>query len=323
MKKLLSLSIITITVLIGSSCFQTDPKSPIRLVYSNKVNYEPFIIANDLGYFKESGLNVQINLVPGGIHAAEALITGSADVGAMGDAPAVILVSRQAPVKIVARYGKGEKIHRLLAIDAVKVPEDLEGKRLGIQAGSSTHGGFLLWAESRELKIEDITVVPLHPLDLPEAMQTRQIDAMAGSEPWPTNVENLCGDTVHELADFSGLGNHFPHVLVVTKRLMANHPGAVKKLIYATSKATSFLIEHPEKAAKITSQQIGLSMQNQMRCTSRLNWGVGWDEQDSKSMEITSEYMKRFGKIEHIPDLEAYTDIQTVETNSESSYKNQ
>ena len=312
----LSLFIVSVSILIGQSCSDQHRLQPIRLVYSNKVNYEPFIIANELGYFKEAGLNVQVKLVPGGIHAAEALITGSADAGAMGDAPAVILISRKAPVKIVARYGKGEKIHRLLTKSEIRTSEDLKGKRLGIQAGSSTHGGFLLWAESRGLEINDVKIVPLNPLDIPAAMQTNQIDAMAGSEPWPTNVENLCGDMVHELDDFSGFGNGFPHVLVVTKRLVDNYPEAVMKLIHVLEKAITYLIEHPDQAVEITSRHIGLSVQDQKKCTSRLIWGIGWDEQDLESIDKTARYMKRFGKIENVPNLDEYVNIPTFITDN-------
>ena len=294
------------------SCDPNDGKHSIRLAYSNKVNYEPFIIANALGYYPAVGLNVQVKLVTGGIHAAEALITGSADAGAMGDAPAVILAARNAPVKIVARYGKGENIHRMIAANGIQTPADLKGRRIGIHAGSSTHGGFLLWAESKGLNINNMQIIPLNPLDMPAAMQTDQIDAMAGSETWPTNVENLCGEMVHELDDFSGLGNSFPHVFVATKRLINMQPDAVRKLIYATERAIDYIIEHPDRAANITSRHIGLSLEDQKKCTSRLIWGVGWDSHDSESMAITSEYMKRFGKIENVPNLDDYIDIQAA-----------
>jgi NitT/TauT family transport system substrate-binding protein len=290
-------------------------KKKITLVYSNKVNYEPFIIAREKDFFKKEGLDVDAKVVVGGIQAAEALFTGSADAAAMGDAPAVILMSKNAPVKIVARYGEGDKIHRLLVSQMIKSPEELEGKRVGIQFGSSTHGGFLLWTKKIGLHIRAIHIIPLNPLDFPEAMNTNQIDAMAGSEPWPTNVEKLCKDKVYELADFSGLGNTFPHVLMVTERLITKYPEEVKKLVRAIGKAVAFINNEREKAAEITSKYIGLQMSDQIKCTARLSWNMGWKEQDLRSMQKTAEFLKEFGKINNIPNIIDFINTRYLKAN--------
>jgi ABC-type nitrate/sulfonate/bicarbonate transport system substrate-binding protein len=291
-------------------------KKEITLVYSNKVNYEPFIIAKEKGFFREEGLNVDVKIVGGGIQAAESLFTGSADAGAMGDAPAVILMSKKVPLKIVARYGEGEKIHRLLASIMIKDPKELEGKRVGIQFGSSTHGGFILWAKETGLNVRMINMVPLSPLDFPEAMNTNQIDAMAGSEPWPTNVEMLCKDKVYEMADFSGLGNTFPHVFMVTERLIAKHPEDVKKLVRAIRKGTAYINDNMEQAARITSKYIGLPLSDQIKCTARLSWNMGWKEKDLKSMQKTAEFLKEFGKINNIPNIIDFVNTRYLKANN-------
>lgn len=285
----------------------------ITLVYSNKVNYEPLIIATEKGYFKDEGLDVKVHIVVGGIQTAEALATGSADAGAMGDAPAVILMSKKIPVKIVARYGEGDKIHRLVALRSITTPQDLECRRIGLQLGSSTHGGFMLWTANNHFDLDRLNIVPLNPLDMPEAMNTGQIDAMAGSEPWPVNVETLCRDKVHELADFSGLGNTFPHVLVVTEKLIAKHPEAVKGLIRGICRAVADINSNPDEAAEITSKTIGLPKTKQKKCTDRLNWEVDWTERDLQSMHITASFLKDFGKIQEIPALKEFIDTDYLE----------
>jgi len=317
-RKIISMLIVAflaIATLLITKITNTGQKKKITLVYCNKVNYEPFIIAREKGFFKEEGLNVDTKVVVGGIQAAEALFTGSADVAAMGDAPAIILISKNVPVKIVARYGEGDKIHRLLVSQIIKSPEELEGKRVGIQFGSSTHGGFMLWAKKIGLNIRTINIIPLNPLDFPEAMNTGQIDAMAGSEPWPTNVEKLCKDKVYELADFSGLGNTFPHVLMVTERLITKYPEDVKKLVWAIGKAVAFINNEREKAAEITSKYIGLEMSDQIKCTARLSWNMGWKEQDLKSMQKTAEFLKEFGKINNIPNIIDFINTRYLEAN--------
>ncbi|NLD36825.1 MAG: ABC transporter substrate-binding protein [Desulfatiglans sp.] len=296
-----------ILIIILSLCFscskkQNDQES-LRLVYPEKVNYEAFIIAKELNFYEEVGLKVKISPVIGGINAAEAMMAGAADSAAMGDAPAVILVSKNAPVKIVVRYGEGTGIHRLVSRKEIRQPAELKGKRIGLQSGSSTYGGFLLWADRNGLDLNSMNIIPMDPLNMPEAMRTNQLDAIAGSEPWPSNVEKLCGENVHELANFRNLGNTFPHVLIMSDRFLSKQPDAALKLIRAISLATDYLNENPEEAAKITSKYTGLTIDNQQKCTSLVNWKTGWDERDLRSLEITARYLKQFDKIKEIPEF--------------------
>ena len=144
------------------------------------------------------------------------------------------------------------------------------------------------------------------------ALNTGQIDAMAGSEPWPTNVETLCKDKVHELAYFSDLGNTFPHVLVVTERLILKNPQAVEGLIRAIHRSVEYIKNNPDESAEITSKYIGLPKEIQKRCTNRLVWQIGWEDQDLQSMRITAKFLKDFGKIKEIEDFHNFVDSRYI-----------
>jgi len=189
----------------------------LRLAYSNKVCYEPFIVAQAKGFFVAEGLDVDVKLVGGGILAAESLMTGATDVAAMGDAPFLIAASRSQRVRLLTGFAGGSKMHRLVSRRELTDVKQLEGARVGIQMGSSTYGALLAWSTYAGLDVNKIEFVPLSPFDMPQAMQTGQIDAMAGSEPWPSNVEALCADRVHELTDFSALKNTFPMVVAASE----------------------------------------------------------------------------------------------------------
>ncbi|MCK5146379.1 NrtA/SsuA/CpmA family ABC transporter substrate-binding protein [bacterium] len=293
-------AVIMLTTLTGMMTGCQRQTDQIRLVFPQKVNYEPFIIARANGYLPD---NVRVQTVTSGIHVAEAIMTGNADIAALGDGPAVMLMARRAPIKIITRYGQGERIHSMITNHSINNLDDLKGKRLGVQQGSSTHGGLLLWLRENHLTQDDIHIVPLSPLDMPDAMATGQIDAMVGSEPWPTHVETRCGDKVHRFTDFSGLGHTFPHVIVVREDLLQQHPQMVREVLSAIENAVNLINSQPDSAATITAGAIGLDTPKQKQCTDRLNWGVGWDESDIQSLNKTAELMQSFGKIEEIPDI--------------------
>ncbi len=279
---------------------------PLRLAYAHKVCYEPFIIAGAINLFAEEGLKVECKLVGGGIQAAESLVTGAADIAAMGDAPFLIAASRNSAIRLLTRYGGGEKMHRVIARTGIVDIRALQQARIGIQLGSSTHGAFIAWAETVGLDPGGMRFISLRPLDMPQAMQTGQIDVMAGSEPWPSNVEALCGGKVHELADFSSLGNTFPLVIAGKNAVTEKRPQDIAKLLRALRKAVAFMHDNRAETVRLAAAAIGLPETQQETCTYRLFWDVGFTARDRAGMTMTAQQLQQLGKIEKIPALDAY-----------------
>ncbi|MCG7845163.1 MAG: ABC transporter substrate-binding protein, partial [Methanomassiliicoccales archaeon] len=277
---------------------------------SEKVNYETLIVANEKGLFDEQGLNVSTKLVTGGILAAYALLTGSADLAAMGDAPAIQLITKDTGAKIVARFIGGAGMHRIIAWNDIVEPKDLEGKKVGLQPGSSTHGAFLQWCEANDVSVDNITFVTnISPLDIPTAMSTRGIDAMAGSEPWAVNTQNLCGDDVHELGNSSGLGSIFPIVLVASERALQDKPEAIAAVLRALDQGNQFIIEHWEESMEICSARTGLNVNDQSNCSSIQLFQVGFNETDVQSLNMTAMALLEFGNINMVPVIMDHVDL--------------
>lgn len=299
-----------ILVLLASSGFAQEP---LRLVYPQKVCYEPFIIAKANDYFAAEGLAVDIKFVNGGILAAESLMTGAADIAAMGDAPFLIAASRSNKVRLLTRFGGGSKMHRMVARTDLTDIHQLEGARVGIQMGSSTYGAMLAWAQQAGLEPKKIKFVPLSPLDMPQAMLSGQIDAMAGSEPWPSNTEAACGDRVHKLTDFSALGNSFPIVIAAREKLLKQRQADIEALLRAVNRAISFMHEQQDETVSILAAAIGLPESQQRQCTYQLDWGVDFTPQDGKSMAMTANFLEDLGKIDRIPDFSAFISTHPVQ----------
>lgn len=302
---LILLSLFGLLFFHSTCALATSSAKPLRLVYPNKVCYEPLIIANAKGYFAAEGLTVDIKLVRGGIMAAESLMTGAADVAAMGDAPFLIASSRSSRVRLLTGYGGGSRMHRLISRSELTDIKQLEGARIGIQMGSSTYGALLAWSKHIGLDVNKIEFVPLSPLDMPQAMQTGQIDAMAGSEPWPSNVEALCGDKVHELTDFSSLHNSFPLVVAVRNDILPERKEDLVAFTRALRKAIDFMQQNPAETIHLIAAVTGLPEAQQYKCTYSLVWQVGFNEAERAGMAMTAEYLKKLGKIETIPEISA------------------
>lgn len=282
----------------------------LRVTYSNKVDYEPVLVAVNKGFFRDEGLTVKPLIVTGGIESAEALATGAADVAAMGDAPAVISISRFPQHPVVCAYGGGSQRHRLVASTDLVSPNDLEGKRLGVQLGSSTHGCLLAWAKANGVAIDRVTIVNLKPSEIPLAMRTGQLDAMAGSEPWATNTQKQCGAKVHELATFRGQMGTSPMVILVSKRTLEQKPEAVTRFVRALGRAVKWVNANHARTAAICAPLTGLSLQDQERCTYTLTWELRWRPEDAESLTQAAQFLLDQGKITALPDVAAAFDAR-------------
>lgn len=304
-------TVLSIAVLIFSAC--SDQPAPVKLVYPNKVNYESFIIANHLGYFKVSDSPIEVITVNTGINAAEALTLGNADLAAMGDGPTVMLMAQKKDVSIITRYAKGERIHRMVADTSVHTPSGLVGKRIGVQVGSSTYGALMSWLENHNIPADQITIVAMDPLNMPEAMKNRQLDAIAGSEPWPLNVEKLCRNSVHELDNLQNEKNHFPHVLLANNKIFSGKSEkGILSVLKALDKANEFISVHPDSSAKIAAHYIGLTESEQKECLSRLTWELDWTPSDLSSLDETASFFFKSKKIAEKPDIAKYLHIISI-----------
>jgi len=299
--------ILLVIVFTFSSCKKKS--TLLKLAYPQKVSYESLIVANHLGYFNEDGGNIKLINVTSGINAAEALSLGDAHLAAMGDGPTVILMAQDKNILVVSRYAKGEKIHRLIADTSIHETKDLIGKRIGIQMGSSTNGALLNWFDKNNVKKEDVIMVPMDPLNMAEAMKTKQLDAMAGSEPWAVNVEKMCSNAVYELDNLQDENNHFPHVLVASKNAVKDYEKQIRFVISALNRANEFIVNQPDSAAKIAAKYIGLSVDEQKVCMNRLTWEIDWDETDLNSLEASANFLYKSKIILNKPDIKRFVHI--------------
>ena len=292
---------------------QAGQSTKLRLAYGAKIHYAPQIIALKKGYFAAEGLEVEAKIVQAGIQAAEAMTSGSADAAVMGDAPAIIAAASGMPLKIVASYGGGEKMHRLIVApnSGIHKPADLIGKRVAVQMGSSTHGAFLLFLSKHKVNARRVKLVPLDPSDMPEAMTSGQIDAAVGSEPWPSNIEERVKGS-YDVATLSGLGNNFPLVMLVTDRFAKEHPEAVVVALRATQNAVNFMRQHPDQAAALISETTGVPAVKEQKVMQTLAWGVVLDNATINSLKQTADFLYKQGKIQRLPDWNKVLDRSLV-----------
>jgi len=278
----------------------------VRFAYQDRVADAASIIAVARGFFRDEGLDVKPLVFSSGPACSETLLSGSADVGTMGDTTAVIAVARS-PVTIIASHGGGEHRHRIVVAGdrAIRSPADLIGKRLAVKKGTSTYGGLLAWAGAVKLDLTRVKVTEMRPEDMGDALISGAVDAIVASEPTPSIVEERGG---RELATLGGLGNSYPILLVGRNEFLAAQPEAVTAFLRAMRRAAQFIQDHPDQAAEVIATKTGLSTEVAARAMAHHYYTLQLDQSTRASLDGIADFLVSQDILEAPPDLSQTVD---------------
>ncbi len=119
-----------------ATCTNKSVTIAVPVTPPNVVHLPPYM-AQDMGIFKEEGLNVTIARFEGGVGAFRAMAGGSVDLAGTSSEPFITAVSQGADVKAVYTYAPNVDVSFVVGQN-IKTPSDLKGKKIGIQEP----GGF-------------------------------------------------------------------------------------------------------------------------------------------------------------------------------------
>lgn len=154
----------------------------------NLLYYLPLTVAEQLGYFKDEGLDATVYDFAGGSRALQAVIGGSADVVSGAFEHTLNMQHKGQPMRAFVLQGRAPQI--VMGINPKTMPNfksltDLKGKKIGVTApGSSTNvmANFLLATVG--LKPSDVSFVGVGASSgAVAAMRAGQIDAISNLDP--------------------------------------------------------------------------------------------------------------------------------------------
>jgi NitT/TauT family transport system substrate-binding protein len=163
-------------------------KLTIAVGGKNLFYYLPLTIAEQRGFFKEEGLNVEIVDFAGGSAALRAVVGGSADVVSGAFEHTINLQSKGQDFTAFVLQGRAPQI--VLAVSKKNMPDyksvaDLKGRKIGVTApGSSTNmmANFVL--AKAGLKPTDVSFIGVGAsAGAVSALRSGQIDAIANLDP--------------------------------------------------------------------------------------------------------------------------------------------
>jgi NitT/TauT family transport system substrate-binding protein len=147
----------------------------------------PVFIAQDKGYFRDAGLDIDLKFFDAAQPIAVATTSGDIDFGITAFTAGLYNLAGKGTLKVIGGMSREKAGYPLIGYFAsnkayaagLKAPKDLVGKRVAVtQVGSSFHYSLGLLADKYGFKVSDVRIVPLQSLsNAAAALQGETVDA--------------------------------------------------------------------------------------------------------------------------------------------------
>ncbi len=194
-------------------------------------NYAPLWIADQAGFFKKYGLDVQLIYISAGSVIVPAILSGQVDIANMSSAPALTAWARGAELSAVG-VTSNRLLHVIMTRASIKRPEELKNKKIGGDRYGSLSDLILRAALRHYNLVPDRDVAVIQSGGLPERLSALKVGAVDGTI--------VTGDTAleaeklgfHKLIDLSQLPIQYPSsTIIVSKSFLTAKRDTVKRFL--------------------------------------------------------------------------------------------
>ncbi|MGW7452054.1 ABC transporter substrate-binding protein [Streptomyces sp. NPDC054787] len=150
----------------------------VTLAASDHLGGAPLYVAQERGLWSAEGVRASVTTHPTGRDALNAVLGGQAQLGVVGDLPAVTAVLGGRELRIVAELSRFSD-WRLLTRTDRQITDfgSLKGRRVGVPQGTNVEYALSRMLASAHLTAADVRVVNLAPNQVPSALARGDIDA--------------------------------------------------------------------------------------------------------------------------------------------------
>lgn len=292
------------------------PLTKIRLPmgYIPNVQYAPFYVAAEKGFFREAGLDVEFDYsfetdgvaLVGANELQFSLVSGEQVLLARAQGLPVVYVMSwwyDYPVGVVSLKGK-----------EILIPQDLAGHSIGLPGlFGASYIGLRAMLNAGGLQESDVKLVSIG-FNQVEALVAEQVDSVviyANNEPYQLEKLGYEVDLIR-VADYVKLTSNG---LMTNETTISQNPDLVKRMVDAVLKGVAYTLDNPEEAFEICKKYIENldpeqeSVQTQVLLASMEYWkSTSPGLSDPKAWENMQEVLLEMGLLETPLDLDkAYT----------------
>lgn len=177
----------TLLVLAAAGTARADDALKAKVGVLRLSSSAPVFIAQDKGYFRDAGLDVELKFFDAAQPIAVATTSGDVDFGITAFTAGLYNLAGKGTLKVIGGMSREKAGYPLIGYFAsnnayasgLRTPRDLAGKRVAVtQVGSSFHYSLGLLADKYGFKLADVKVLPLQSLsNAAAALKGETVDA--------------------------------------------------------------------------------------------------------------------------------------------------
>jgi NitT/TauT family transport system substrate-binding protein len=223
--------------------------------YIPNVQYAPFYVAAEKGYFRDAGLDVTFDYSPetdgvnlvGANNLQFSLASGEQVLLARAQGVPVVYVLawwQDYPVAVAAK--KAENI---------RTPADLAGKKIGLPGlFGASYIGLRALLDAAGVKESDVTLdsIGFNQVEALLADQEQAVVIYANNEPVQLNAQGVDLDVIR-VADYVSLASNG---LITNETTIQGHPELVRKMTQAMLRGIADTLANPNEAFEISKKYI-------------------------------------------------------------------
>jgi NitT/TauT family transport system substrate-binding protein len=267
-----------------------------------------FMVAQDKGFYRDAGLNVDIGPGKGSGSTAQLVASKATQFGFSDGFVVGLSVSKGMSIRTVgAIYRRNPTAVIVLADSDIKTPKDLEGKTVGIPTGGTQFQQWPAFVKGCGLDGSRIRVANVDPAGAPPALATGQFPAIAGYAQGQVPSVEIRGNKKARIFWYADCGVvAVSNGIVVHNDLIKEDPALIRAFVAASLKGFLYGRAHPDEMVAIVrkfSQAVDPAI---ARREAELSWDtwvtpntigqpLGWSS--DKDWEGTVAVLKQYGGV--------------------------
>lgn len=291
----------------------TERVPKFTLSVNSWVGFGPFWLAQEKGFFKDEGVDVNIVTMEDTAQRKIAMIKG--DIDGLGDTVDLLVLERDEKVPAVAvmQIDVSNGADGILVTDDIKTIQDLKGKKIAVQRNFVSEAFLDYVLQKNNISPNDVQKIDTEAGAAGAAFVSGNVDVAVTFEPWLSKAKERKGGgkVLISSSDEPGV---VVDILTINEDYLKNNPEIVKKIMRAWFKAVDYVKSNPDDAKEIMAKHYNLSVSEFSDIISGLIWpsyqeNISYfgQNQNGKIWEVANTFIDVFsktGQIKSKPDMD-------------------
>src|ERR1700722_803626 len=227
----------------------------INIAHSTWVGYGPLYIAQDKGFFKKNGVDVDLIVMEDPKERFPTLMADKIQMIASTVDTALLYLKKPNDFQYIVAIDDSNGGDGIVAVKDIATIAELKGRKVAVNEGSVSEFYLNVLLGKAGLKESDLDTVNMTAGDAGGAFVAKRVDAAVTWEPWLS--KGKATDFGHLLFDSSTTPGLITDVIIVKTSWVNAHQKDVAGIVRSWNEAVAYYRSNPDESIAIMAKGVG------------------------------------------------------------------